>query len=119
MPEYAHYQPFMSNWGEVYYGALNPALDPVWLGTKKMEVELPKVSKAINEKFFSGKKSNMALLKREAAFPAVPLEFEKAGVAYTAYLKPLSKHHYSGFFEDEKGRSFQLKPLSGKPFTGA
>ena len=56
MPENAHYQPFLSNWEEIYYGTLTPALDPVWLGTQKMEVVLPKVCKTINDKFFSGKK---------------------------------------------------------------
>ncbi len=52
MPQYAHYQPFLSNWGEIYYGTLGPEMDKVWLGTAKMEEALPKVSKSINSKFF-------------------------------------------------------------------
>ncbi len=42
----------MSNWGEIYYGTLTPALDPVWLGTKTPEEVLPNVAKEINKKFF-------------------------------------------------------------------
>jgi multiple sugar transport system substrate-binding protein len=56
MPEHSHYQPFMSNWGEIYYGTFNPAMDPVWLGNKTPAVVVPEVSKAINQKFFAGQK---------------------------------------------------------------
>ncbi len=52
MPDQSTYQPFLSNWGEIYYGTLTPALDPVWLGSKTPEEVLPKVSKEINKKFF-------------------------------------------------------------------
>src|SRR5581483_3178900 len=30
MPKYAHYQPFMANWSEIFYGVLGPAMDQVW-----------------------------------------------------------------------------------------
>ncbi|HEY5039699.1 MAG TPA: sugar ABC transporter substrate-binding protein [bacterium] len=52
MPQYSHYQPFVGNWNEILYGALTPALDPVWIGSKTPEEVLPEVTKRINEKFF-------------------------------------------------------------------
>ncbi|HUO57453.1 MAG TPA: sugar ABC transporter substrate-binding protein [bacterium] len=55
MPQYAHYQPFLSNWGEIYYGAFNPAMDRVWLGEKTPEEVLPGLCKDINKKFFNKK----------------------------------------------------------------
>lgn len=56
MPQYSHYQPFMSNWGEVIWGEYVPGMDPVWLGTKKPGDVLPALTKKINEKYFSNKK---------------------------------------------------------------
>jgi ABC-type glycerol-3-phosphate transport system substrate-binding protein len=56
MPQYSHYQPFLGNWSEIYYGLLRPALDPIWAGTKTPEEVVPVVNKTINEKFFNNKK---------------------------------------------------------------
>ncbi len=55
MPEYSHYEPFIASWGEIYYGNLGPALDPVWIGDKTPEQVLPAVTKLINQKFFKAK----------------------------------------------------------------
>jgi hypothetical protein len=55
MPKYSHYQPFMSNWNEIFYGVLTPAFDPMWLGTKTPDQVIPAVVKSINEKYFSKK----------------------------------------------------------------
>ena len=52
MPKYSHYQPFMPDWSEVFYGILTPALDQCWLGSKTPDVVLPEVNKRINDKFF-------------------------------------------------------------------
>ena len=52
MPKYSHYQPFTTDWDEILNGMLTPGLDPVWLGTKTPEEVVPKLNKAINEKFF-------------------------------------------------------------------
>ena len=56
MPEYSHYQPFMSNWGEILYGIIGPPLDLVWMGKKEPKDILPIMNKSANEKFFSHKK---------------------------------------------------------------
>jgi multiple sugar transport system substrate-binding protein len=56
MPKDGHYNPFVSNWNEILYGELGPALDPVWLGTKTPAQVMPQISKRINEKYF--KKEN-------------------------------------------------------------
>ncbi len=55
MPARSHYEPFLPNWNEIYYGTLGPALDPVWLGRKKPVDAIPAVNQRINEKFFFGK----------------------------------------------------------------
>ncbi|HTC21923.1 MAG TPA: sugar ABC transporter substrate-binding protein [bacterium] len=52
MPRYSHYEPFMPNWTELFYGVLGPAMDQVWLGEKKPGDVLPDITKRINEKFF-------------------------------------------------------------------
>lgn len=52
MPKYSHYQPFMSNWNEIFFGVLTPAFDPMWLGTKTPDQVIPAVVKSINEKYF-------------------------------------------------------------------
>ncbi len=53
MPPYAHFAPFIKNWGEIWYGSVGPALDPCWLGEKKPSEVLPKLTADINKKFFS------------------------------------------------------------------
>ncbi len=55
MPAHSHYQPFMSNWSEIFYGILGPAMDKVWLGEKTPDEVVPGITKTINEKFFSKK----------------------------------------------------------------
>lgn len=55
MPKDSIYEPFIANWGEIFYGTLGPAMDPVWLGEKTPEQVLPEVTKRINQKFFKAK----------------------------------------------------------------
>ena len=55
MTEYSHFSPFFANWGEIYYGVLGPALDPVWMGKTTPEKVLPGITKKINDKFFKAK----------------------------------------------------------------
>ncbi len=55
MPQYSHYTPFMSNWGELQFGAFGPAMDPVWLGHKTPEDVLPNLTRDINKKYFEVK----------------------------------------------------------------
>jgi ABC-type glycerol-3-phosphate transport system substrate-binding protein len=55
MPQYAHYEPFDPDWGEIYYGTINPALDPVWLGEKQPEPVLRDVAQRVNRKFYPKK----------------------------------------------------------------
>lgn len=52
MPDHAHYQPFLTNWPEIFYGVLTPALDPVWMGKKDPAEVLPGLTKKVNEKYF-------------------------------------------------------------------
>lgn len=55
MWKYSHYQPFMSNWGEIMGSNFAPAMDKVWLGDRTPEEVLPEVSKIINQKYFKSK----------------------------------------------------------------
>jgi multiple sugar transport system substrate-binding protein len=55
MPKYSHYQPMLSNWNEIFFGELTPALDQCWLGTKTPDQVIPAITKSINEKYFSKK----------------------------------------------------------------
>jgi ABC-type glycerol-3-phosphate transport system substrate-binding protein len=55
MPAHAHYQPFMAQWPELFYGNFGPAMDPVWLGTRKPEEVLPRITAELNKKFFPKK----------------------------------------------------------------
>lgn len=52
MPQYSHYQPFTGAWSEILNGMITPATDKLWLGTATPEKEVPKLNRAINEKFF-------------------------------------------------------------------
>ncbi len=56
MPQYSHYQPFMADWNEIFFGVLTPALDPCWLGTKTPVEVIPQVTQQINQKYFNNKK---------------------------------------------------------------
>lgn len=53
MPKFAHYEPFDPHWGEIYYGHIQPALDPVWEGEKEPEPVLKEAARRINAKFYS------------------------------------------------------------------
>ncbi|GEM_PF-423707 len=55
MPLDAHYEPFDPHWNEIYYGVIQPALDPVWLGKEKPEQVLRDLAVRINEKFYPSK----------------------------------------------------------------
>ncbi len=52
MPNYSHFQPFISNWSEILFGELGPAMDKVWLGEKTVAEVVPAITKEINEKYF-------------------------------------------------------------------
>jgi multiple sugar transport system substrate-binding protein len=52
MPASSHYQPFMSNWSEIFYGVLTPTLDQIWMGKKTPDRVIPGMVKSINEKYF-------------------------------------------------------------------
>lgn len=52
MTQDSHYQPFLTNWAEIWYGHFNPAMDRVWIGTQKPEEVMPVVVREINKKFF-------------------------------------------------------------------
>ncbi len=53
MPAHSQYQPFMSNWSEIFYGVLGPVMDKVWLGEKTPAEVVPDITKRINEKFLA------------------------------------------------------------------
>jgi len=55
MPKSAHFAPFVKNWGEIWDGQVGPALDPAWLGMKKPEDILPKLTADLNRKYFGTK----------------------------------------------------------------
>jgi multiple sugar transport system substrate-binding protein len=55
MPQNARFTPFVLNWGEIWDGQVGPALDPAWLGNKKPEDILPKLTAELNRKYFSQK----------------------------------------------------------------
>jgi len=52
MPKYSHFAPFVKNWSEIWNGQVGPALDPAWIGKKKPEEVLPKLTADINKKYF-------------------------------------------------------------------
>jgi multiple sugar transport system substrate-binding protein len=52
MAKNSHFGPFIKNWQEIWYGQVGPALDPVWLGTKRPEEVLPKLTADVNQKYF-------------------------------------------------------------------
>jgi multiple sugar transport system substrate-binding protein len=52
MPKNAFFTPFVKNWSEVWNSQVSPALDPIWLGNKKPEDVLPKLTADINRKYF-------------------------------------------------------------------
>jgi len=52
MPQYSHYTPFVKGWSEIWYGQVGPGLDPIWLGNKKPEEVLPKLTADINKRYF-------------------------------------------------------------------
>jgi multiple sugar transport system substrate-binding protein len=56
MPQYSHYQPFMSNWAEIRDGVIGPPMDLVWMAKKEPKDVLPRINQSVNEKFFSAKK---------------------------------------------------------------
>ena len=58
MTDHSHFSPFFANWGEIYYGVLGPALDPVWMGKTTPEKVLPGITKKINEKYFKKATNN-------------------------------------------------------------
>jgi multiple sugar transport system substrate-binding protein len=55
MPRYSHYQPFIKNWEEIWYGQVGPAMDKCWEGQVKPSQVLPGITGDINKKYFSGK----------------------------------------------------------------
>ena len=55
MPKYSHFSPFVKNWSEIWNGQVGPALDPAWIGKKKPEEVLPKLTSEINKKYFGTK----------------------------------------------------------------
>jgi hypothetical protein len=55
MPDSARFTPFVLNWGEIWDGQVGPALDPAWLGNKKPEEILPKLTADLNRKYFNQK----------------------------------------------------------------
>ena len=55
MPKNAHFAPFVMNWSEIWDGQVGPALDPAWMGNKKPEDILPKLTADLNRKYFNQK----------------------------------------------------------------
>ncbi len=53
MPKHARFGPFLKGWPEIWYGQVGPAVDPIWLGTKKPEQVLPELTRTVNKKYFA------------------------------------------------------------------
>jgi ABC-type glycerol-3-phosphate transport system substrate-binding protein len=52
MPKNAYFTPFVKNWSEIWNGQISPGLDPAWMGMKKPEDILPKLTADVNRKYF-------------------------------------------------------------------
>jgi len=52
----SHFWPFDPRWGEIQYGMIWPALDPVWNGDRRPEEVLPDLCRRVNAKYYDGRK---------------------------------------------------------------